>query len=88
MEDTVDAFFCSNDPESCCANGPFCEGAILVFVLFMEMPHKQGCNVAAAWNDKRELFSCVECCVVEPTSYSQKALFVHIGVLFSQRTVF
>lgn len=61
VEDAADAFLGPNDPESCCAVRPFCEDTALVPYLFVIMPHKQFCDVAAAWDDEREIFSCVEC---------------------------
>lgn len=67
---------------------PYCEDTTLVLDLFMVMPHEQCCDVTAAWDDEMELLSCVECCMAKPTSYSQKALFIHTGVQLSQRSVF
>lgn len=82
VEDTVDAFL-----GSCCAHRPLCEDTTLVLGLFVVMPHEQSCDVTAAWDDERKLFFGVDCRMVESTSYSQKALFIHTGVQLSQRTV-
>lgn len=82
-EDAVDTSFGTNDPISCRADGSFCEDTTLMFDPFMLASHKELPNVVASWDDNRELFSRVNCCMLEPSPYPQKSLFIHVRVQLS-----
>lgn len=80
-KNTVDAFLGSSDPESCCTDRSFHEDVTLVLELFVVMSYKKCCDVAAALNDKRELFA-YTAAWLSLLSILRKTLFINTGVQF------